>query len=340
MVSRRDAAGWLLASAARVLPPGRREWGVAMQAELAAIGPSRERWRFAAGCARAVATRPAVWRRAGYPLLVLGLLVVTVRETARVDYSPLRWGLVILVSSLVLVTALGRFRPFGPVADGLGARGLRAGGYLLVAALAAEAVVSMAHRTNHDLAGVPVYTVMFAGYLLGLTAVTARRSTATTRTLLIGVAAGGIAAAGWTALVVAFPPIPADPAVAVLFTAAGMGAAGWVAARGGVARDHPGDRVTHAELGHRGELVAVASAGTVATLLILNVFSVLVAYGPARLIPQLVPHALTPADRLADSRIEIHDPYLWLLLFGWLIALGLCAAGMSTRRAGLTAVRR
>jgi hypothetical protein len=325
VVIRRDAAGWLLASAARVLPPGRREWGVAMQAELAAIGPSRERWRFAAGCARAVATRPAVWRRAGYPLLVLGLLVVTVRETARVDYAPLRWGLVALVSSLVLVAALGRVRPFGPVADGLGAKGLRAGGYLLVGTLAAEAVVSMAHRTNHDLAGVPVYTVMFAGYLLGVTAVTARRSAATTRTLVIGVAAGGVAAAGWAALVVAFPPIPADPAVAVLFTVAGMGAAGWAAARRG---------------GGAGELVAVASAGTVATLLILNVFSVLVAHGPARLIPNLVPHALTPADRLADSRIEIHDPYLWLLLFGWLIALGLCVAGMSTRRARLTAVRR
>ncbi|NMO53983.1 hypothetical protein HH310_22725 [Actinoplanes sp. TBRC 11911] len=310
-MSRRDAAGRLVASVAHLLPPGRREWGAAMQAELEAIGPRGERWRFAAGCVRVVVTRPAVWRRTGYPLLVLALLVAGVHTVAGVSYGPLRWGLVGLVGALLLVVGLGRVRPFGPVAGGAAARGLRTGGHLLVGALAAEAVASMAHKTNHDIAGVPVYTVMFAGYLLGLAALTARRSPATTRTLIIGVAAGGVAAAGWTVLVMAFPPIPADPSAAVLFTVAGMGAAGWVAARRG---------------GGAAELLAGACAGTVATLLILNVFSVLVAAGPAWLITPLVPHALTPADRLAGSRIEIHDPYLWMLLFGWLIAVGLCAA--------------
>jgi PadR family transcriptional regulator, regulatory protein PadR len=39
VVSRRDAAGWLLAATARMLPPRRREWGMAIQAELGGIGP-------------------------------------------------------------------------------------------------------------------------------------------------------------------------------------------------------------------------------------------------------------------------------------------------------------
>jgi hypothetical protein len=157
VVSRRDGAGWLLAAAAGVLPSSRREWGTAMQAELAGIGPRGERWRFSVGCLWVVATRPAVWRHAGYPLLMLGILLATVRETARIGYAPLHWGLVGLVGTLVLVASLGRVGPLGPVAGNRTARGLRAGGYLLVGALAAEAVMSMAHKSNHDIAGVPVF---------------------------------------------------------------------------------------------------------------------------------------------------------------------------------------
>ena len=96
-----------------------------------------------------------------------------------------------------------------------------------------------------------------------------------------------------------------------------MAAAGWAAARRG---------------GASAELLAGACAGTVASILILGVFTVLVAAGPAWLIPSLAPHALTPADQLADSRIEIHAPYLWLLLFGWLIAVGLCIVSLAAHR--------
>lgn len=316
-MSRRDAAGWLLTAAAGILPPRRRGWGTAMQAELAGIGPRCERWRFTLGCVRVVATRPAVWRHAGYPLLMLGVLVATVRETARIGDAPLHWGLVGLVGTLVLVAWLGRVGPLGPVAYGRAARGLRAGGYLLVGALTAEAVVFMAHRDNHDVAGVPVFTVLFVGYLLGFLALTAQRSAATTQTLITGIAAGGLAAAGWTAAVAVAPPIPPDPAPAVALTIVGMAAAGWAADRRG---------------GAAAGLLAGACAGTVAALLILNVLTVLSTVGPARLIPNLAPRALGPADQLANSRIEIQDPYLWLLLFGWLIAIGQCVMSLTTRR--------
>jgi hypothetical protein len=316
-VNRRDSAGWLLAAAVRLLPPGRREWGTAMRAELAGIGPRSERWRFTLGCVRVIATRPALWRWVGYRLLMLGILAATLRWTAHVGYAPLRWGLVGLVGTLVLMAWLGRVRPLGPVSDSRAARGVRAGGYLLVGVLAAEAVASMAHKDNHDVGGVPVLTVMFAGYLLGFLALTAHRSAATSRILLTGAVAGGTAAAAWTVAVVAFPPIPPDVTLAVLLTVLGMGVA-IVAAR------RRGDAAAG--------LLAGVCAGTVAALLILHVVIVLSAFGPARLIPDLVPAALSPADDVANSRIEIQDPYMWLLLFGWLIALGQCVASLAIRR--------
>jgi uncharacterized membrane protein YccF (DUF307 family) len=73
-------------------------------------------------------------------------------------------------------------------------------------------------------------------------------------------------------------------------------------------------------------LRAALIAGTTAALLIFNAVVLLGAFGPAELIPSLAPHALTPADRLANSRTELVDPYLWLLLLGWFVAIGQWAA--------------
>ena len=56
--TRRDGANRALSLAVRLLPPARREWGDAMQAELAAIERGPARRRYALGCARAVCARP------------------------------------------------------------------------------------------------------------------------------------------------------------------------------------------------------------------------------------------------------------------------------------------
>jgi hypothetical protein len=40
---------------------------------------------------------------------------------------------------------------------------------------------------------------------------------------------------------------------------------------------------------------------------------------------------LTPADDLAQSRIEIQDPYLWILLLGGVIATLQTAAALASR---------
>jgi hypothetical protein len=317
VVSRRDPAAWLLATAVRLLPPERARWGAAMRAELAGIDPGPQRWRFALGCLRVIVTRPAVWRHAGYPLLMLAALAATAHWTSHVEYAPLRWGLVGLVASLVVVAGLGRVRVLLPVAGSRAARSMRAFGYLLVGVLAAEAVAFTAHQNSRSVGGVPVFTVMFAGHLFGFLALTAQRAAATSRTLLTGALAGCAAAAGWTGVVMAFPPIPPDVGLAVLLAALAIGAAVLVARRRGDVR---------------AGLAAGACAGMVAALLILHVVLVLSVTGPAWLIPDLVPAALSPADDVANSRVEIQDPYMWMLLIAWLIALGQSIASLTIRR--------
>ena len=54
-----------------LLPTGRREWGPAMQAELAAIEPGHGRWLFAAGCLRAALWPGQLTRAARYVVVVV-----------------------------------------------------------------------------------------------------------------------------------------------------------------------------------------------------------------------------------------------------------------------------
>jgi hypothetical protein len=319
-VNRPDSAGRVLAAAVRLLPPARREWGTAMRAELAGIGPGRERWVFTLGCLRVIATRPAVWRRSGYPLLTLAVMAAALRGTARVWYAPLHWELIGMVAALVLAAWLGRVRPFGPVGAALTARSVRACGYLLIGVWSAKIVADMAAHLDNPGDQVPEAPVMAAvclAYLFGLQAMTARRSRAAGRVLVAGLASGGAAAAAWTATVVLAPPIPDDSTPAVLLTAVGMGVAA-VAAGG-----------RHGALGR---LLAAAGAGTVAALLIVDVVAVSTSFGAPWLIPDLAPAALSPAEDLAQSRIELVEPYLWLLLLGALIAAAQGVASLATRR--------
>ncbi|MET7398822.1 hypothetical protein ABZS66_35570 [Dactylosporangium sp. NPDC005572] len=305
----RDAPAWALAAATRLLPAGRRDWGTAMSAELAGIDLRPDRRRFAAGCVAAIVTRPGVLLRAGYLLAPIALVAYVVRWSATIGEPPRRWGVVALVAVLALVVELGVIGPLGPVGGGRAARLVRTIGYVLVGVLAVEAVLFVAGRTGPDLGGVPVFGVMFAGYLAAGQALTAQRSTATPRALLTGAAAGTAAAAAWAAVVLVAPPIPAGPLLAIVLIAAGMTIAGRL-----------------------GGQVAALGAGTTAALLILNLVTAASVLAPDWLIPHLAPPALAPATQIAESRIELPDPYLWLLLLGWFVALAQWAAS-SPRRA-------
>jgi hypothetical protein len=280
-----------------------------MRAELAGIEPGRARWRFVAGCLRVVATQQRM-PSLGYAVLVVGALVTAVELTATVAYGPLRWGLFGFVTLLVAVSWLGR-RPglFGPVGPDRVARLVRGGGYLLVGGMASYVVLWLRAVSDpgQKVVGVPVYTVLVTLYLVGFLAATASGAPATARVLATGFGCGLAAAAAWLALVFAWPPIPASIGPAVGLIGAAMGAAAWANRR-------------------RGAGLATLCAGTVAVLPIVLMVAGLSRYGPAGLIPNIVPDALTPADRLANSRIEIEDPYVALLVLGALTAATLAVA--------------
>jgi hypothetical protein len=54
-------------------------------------------------------------------------------------------------------------------------------------------------------------------------------------------------------------------------------------------------------------------------------------WGPDSLIPSITPHAL-PADRIAESRIELVDPYVLILVLSALTATALSLAAVLTRQ--------
>jgi uncharacterized membrane protein YccF (DUF307 family) len=91
--------------------------------------------------------------------------------------------------------------------------------------------------------------------------------------------------------------------------------------------------------GQTGGLDAALIVGTTGTLVILNLLAALSVVGPGRLIPHLMPPALSAADQVANSRIELTDHYLWLLLLGWFVALTQCIAARAGQMTARPPVR-
>ena len=300
------AAARVLAGALRLLPPHRADWARAMRAELAAIDAPAARWRFLLGCLRVVAIQRMTVRSVGRLVLVAGALAGALVLTRDVADVALRVGLVALVAVPLAVSWLARRRwLFGPAAGGWTAGLVGAGGYLLVGALVLNAVVNL-----RDPVGVPVYPVLLTGYLVGFLALTAHRGAATGRVLAAGALSGLGAAALWLAIVLAAPPVPANIVLAVELTAVAMVAAGFVGR----------------------SPVAALCAGTVAVLLIVLLVAVLSEAAPASFIPDLARAALSRADDLAQSRIEVNDPYVGLLFLGSFAGVALMIVSVATRR--------
>lgn len=78
-LSAKDPPGRLLAAAVATLPDHRREWGMAMHAELAEVRGRSARWQFALSSARAVLRLPSL---GGWPVLALATGVVAAAVAA------------------------------------------------------------------------------------------------------------------------------------------------------------------------------------------------------------------------------------------------------------------
>jgi hypothetical protein len=157
------------------------------------------------------------------------------------------------------------------------------------------------------------------GYLLGFLALTTRRAAVTRRTLAIGAGTAAAAVGLFVVLAFVFAPIPPDAMPATGLVAVAMLCAAYAFGRGRA----------------RQMLLAALFAGSVTAVSVFGAVLVLSTFGPARLIPDLARAALTPADDLAQSRHEIQDPYVWMLLVGWVITVvqGLVALAARPRSA-------
>jgi hypothetical protein len=308
-----DLPSLMLSSATRLLPAGRQDWGRAMQAELTAVEGRGERWRFAVGSLRASLLRAAV-----HVALVLGALGTVFAWAATIDYRPLTWPLDVAASVLAVACwQARRAAMLGPLGDGAVAWLLRAGGYLLAAGIV---TVSVLHNRLATDVGVLVVGVVVAAYALGLVVVCAPPTPATTRLRLTAAGCGVVAALTWLLAVVLVPPVPASTGWALALTVIASTAA--LAMNSGTVR--------------RALLAALLTAAVTLALIFCAVV-LLAHYGPDAVIPPLTPHAL-PADRVAESRIEIVDPYVLVLVLGGLAATALAAVATAPSRRSPTGV--
>jgi hypothetical protein len=102
-----DAPARFLAVAVATLPEVRRDWGVAMMAELSSITDSSARWRFAASSARAALFPPAEGRRPatgrfGAAVAVLGVIACVTAT----GYLSLVYPGTLEVTSALVIAAL------------------------------------------------------------------------------------------------------------------------------------------------------------------------------------------------------------------------------------------
>jgi hypothetical protein len=235
-----------------------------------------------------------------------------------ITYLPLRWGVVSIVVALAAVITLGRVPgPLGPVTPDMTARLLRGAGLVIVAALTFSFIPHLRERENpveEARYAVPIIGSALVCYLVGFVAVTADRSVATGRTLRLGAASGVGAALIWLVAVVAFGQVPADIGLAFLVLVVAVALAIYTTAK------EPAQA-----------WIAALVAGTIGALLIVIELTVLASYAPARMIPDLAPAALTPADDLAQSRAELQDPFVLLFVVGAAIALTLGIISMFAR---------
>ena len=144
----------------RLLPARRREWGLAMQAELA--GLERGRWGFALSCARGVLVRPETLLRLVPRLLAAGGLIAAVWLLADIRAGVVRLEAVAMVTALAAVIWV--------------ARPTRVVGAAGVAVLATEALLFLHGLRGADAATpvIVVWTAMLTIYATALTRAPAR----------------------------------------------------------------------------------------------------------------------------------------------------------------------
>ena len=153
-----------------------------------------------------------------------------------------------------------------------------------------------------------MWATIAASFLIGLASVCAKRSAATARVLVTGAGSGLAATLIWLVIVGVAPPIPASVGLALVLTVVAAGIA--VLANSG-------------ESGTTSGRLLAGLLATVATMVLIFVGVVVLAHwGPDSIIPSITPHA-PPANRISESRIEIVDPYVLIIVLSAIAATAL-----------------
>jgi hypothetical protein len=310
----RDLPARYLDAVARLFPATRRDWGAAMQAELATLTRPSERWRFALGCTRAALLPSREARVAWLPFAVaITAAVVAIGEYA---LATAIGQTVPLLLVLALLAWRGR-RPgyFGPVRPDRTARVVRASGYALIGfylvALIAADGGGLLQPTQANWG--PVFAIMLTLLAALFLALTARG----TRFGSIGLGAGSIA--GVVAGVATFAVMPFEHGETSL--AHGLPWNGqwlWLivlAAPTGAAL-FTGKRSRRADHGAMAATLAVTFGVLLVALL---GFAAILLFRGSLEAPPLMPGA-SAADKLAEQEIGASDGYGGMLTFGFMLA--------------------
>jgi hypothetical protein len=323
----RDLPARGLAFAIRALPAAHRDWGLAMQAELAAVEGAAARRSFAFGCTRTLLTRPATLLRLARAAFAPAVGAVSIALALAIPSAGVRAEALALIALLAAVLWLGR-RPglLGPVAADRTSQRVRAGSCAVVGVLLILVLLPSSGNGHDDPSGAWVVGLVVLGYLAAALFATARGTAAGPGALRLttAVIAAGVTAS-WVPLLLS-ERARLHPGVNFAIVAASVLAALLLAVR----RRLP----AHAAI------VAGVGTGAATCLLI-----VLLALGTYAVRPGLTPDrcgtstacGLNPAARAETNQILAGDPYVADLLLGslfaaLLIATGLALAGEPGRR--------
>ena len=308
---KRDLPARALALAVRALPAERREWGLAMQAELAAIEDAAERRGYALGSAWAVLARPGTLLRLGAaPAVGLVSLVLALK----IGDPGVRAESLVLIAVLAGMLRLGRDR----VAPDRTSRRVRGAACATVGVLLIALLWPSRGGGHSDPSGAWIAGLAVVLYLGAALAVTATRGPGP-RALRTAVSVTAAAIVPWWAALLLSSSVRSHPGADLALAASTAVVACAIALRQRPAR---------------AAIVAGLGAGAATCLLV-----TLLALGTYAARPDLVPHfcgtsnacGLTPAARAETERIEASDPYVADLLLGALLA-GLTLAGVPGRR--------
>jgi hypothetical protein len=143
---------------------------------------------------------------------------------------------------------------------------------------------------------------------------------ADSKVLVHGVALGLGTAVIWSAFAIAQPPLPLSSRSAFAVLAIGVLVATVLGSR------------------HQAALITALCAALVAALAIFVAAHLALAYGPANWVPSDTA-ALTPAARLAQSRVEAGEGYLQIILIGEIAAAIILAIAYRKQRSQLSQPR-